>query len=83
MELCRDPGLIEEATVHESFPYDARHHQKGTAAAAGRCSWHGPTCAETPVISFQERHGWWQSGCERALDELVARGEISPPDQSS
>jgi hypothetical protein len=69
---------IQEAVVYETFPYDAGHHEKGTAAAAGRCSWHGPTCAETPVISFQDRHGWWHSGCPHALDELVARGEISP-----
>jgi len=63
--------------MQEALPYDARNHQPGTAATAGHCSWHGTTCAETPVISFQDSHGWWQSGCQRARDELVARGEIS------
>jgi hypothetical protein len=77
--LCPNPWLIEETTMNEGLPYDARHHRQGTAAAAGHCSWHGTTCAENPVISFQDSHGWWQSGCQRALDELVERGEISPP----
>ena len=67
-------GLIEEATMHEALPYDARHHRQGTVAAAGHCSWHGTRARRHPVISFQDSHGWWQSGCQRALDELVARG---------
>jgi enterochelin esterase-like enzyme len=79
-ELCREPRLAEEARMREALPYDTRHHQHGTVAAAGRCSWHGrPRCEDTPVISFQDNFGWWQSGCQRALEELVARGEISPP----
>jgi len=82
-ELCRETWLIEEARMRETLPYDARHHRQGTVAAAGRCSWHGrPTCEEVPVISFQDAENQWQSGCQRALDELLARGEISPPDQS-
>jgi hypothetical protein len=28
---------------------------------------------------IQDNVGWWQSGCQRAVDELVARGEISGP----
>ena len=79
-ELCREPVLIEEATMHESFPYDARYHRPTSKAAAGECSQHGVDCCqETPVISFQDRHDRWQSGCQRALDELVERGEISRP----
>jgi enterochelin esterase-like enzyme len=79
-ELCRDPGLSEEAIVHESFSYDARYHRPSSKAAVGECSQHGiDSCKETPVISFQDRNNKWQSGCQRALDELVARGEISPP----
>jgi hypothetical protein len=72
--------VIEEAAMHESFPYDAGYHRPGTVAAAGRCSWHGRTrCEDTPVVSFQDNYGWWQSGCQRALDELIARREIPPP----
>src|SRR4051794_33200872 len=78
-ELCREPGLIEEATMYEALPYEARHHRQGTAAVAGHCSWHGTSCAEKPVISFEDSHGWWQSGCQSALDELVARGKVSSP----
>ena len=78
-ELCRNPA-IQEATMHESFPYDARSHRPGSKAAAGECSQHGiDSCQATPIISFQDRNDRWQSGCQRALDELVARGEISPP----
>ncbi len=76
-ELCRNP--IQEATMHESFPYDARYHRPSSKAAAGECSQHGiDSCKETPIISFQDRNNRWQSGCQRAHDELVARGEISP-----
>ena len=79
-ELCREPWLIEEDMMHEALPYDAQNHRSGTVAAAGRCSWHGrSTCEETPVISFQDDEHQWQSGCQRALEELLARGEISPP----
>jgi len=28
------------------------------------------------VVSFQDQHGDWQSGCQRALEELVDREEI-------
>jgi hypothetical protein len=78
-DMCRNPA-IKEATMHESFPYDARYHRPSSKAAAGECSQHGiDSCRERPVISFQDRNNRWQSGCQRALDELVARGEISPP----
>lgn len=66
--------------MNESYPFEARHHSSGSVAATGRCSQHGvDTCSEPAVISFQDRHLRWQSGCGRALDELVARGEVSPP----
>jgi len=35
------------------------------------------------VVSFQDRHGEWQSGCARALEELVERGEIEPLGQGA
>lgn len=66
--------------MNESHPFDARHHTPDSVAATGRCSQHGvDSCSEPAVISFQDRHMRWQSGCARALDELVARGEVSLP----
>lgn len=67
--------------MHESYPYDAKYHRAGSVAARGRCSQHGvDSCEEPPVVSFQDRHDRWQSGCARALQELTARGEILPLD---
>lgn len=64
--------------MNESHPYDARCHRTGSVAAQGRCSQHGiKSCSEPPVVSFQDRHNRWQSGCPRALDELTARGGVS------
>lgn len=78
--LCRQTCLPKDELMHESLPYDATYHHPNSVAAAGHCSQHGPdSCSETPIISFQDRHDRWQSGCQRALDELVARGEVSPP----
>lgn len=69
----------KEPAMHESYPYDAKYHRAGSVAARGRCSQHGlDSCKEPPVISFQDRHDRWQSGCARALQELTARGEIAP-----
>jgi hypothetical protein len=66
--------------MHEALPYDARHHSPGSVAATGRCSQHGrDSCDKAAVVSFRDRHDRWQSGCGRALDELVARGELAPP----
>lgn len=66
--------------MYDSQPYDPSFHSPTSKAAAGRCSQHGQdTCTELPVVSFLDRHGRRQSGCQRALDELVARGEITPP----
>jgi hypothetical protein len=60
--------------------YDPSFHRVGSVAASGRCSQHGvDSCSEEPVISFRDRNNRRQSGCARALDELVARGEILPP----
>lgn len=59
--------------------YDARHHNPGAVGEYGRCSWHGlSTCAETPIMSFQDRNGAWQSSSQRALDELTGRGRWVP-----
>jgi len=63
----------------ETHTYDASHHRPGTLSHDGGCSWHGRTCSETPVISFEDRTGASQSGCERAVRELVARGAMDPP----
>jgi hypothetical protein len=66
--------------VNPSYPYDPARHHRDTVAAAGRCSQHGKeVCDEPPVISFEDRNGRWQSGCDRALAELVLRREIVPP----
>lgn len=70
--------------VNRSLPYDASRHHRDTVAASGRCSQHGKDlCSEPPVVSFRDRNGRWQSGCERALTELVFRGEILPPAEYS
>ena len=77
MRLCQQ---MERDLMNESFAYDARYHRPKSVAAAGRCSQHGADCCdETPIISFQDRHNRWQSGCQRALEQLVARVEISAP----
>lgn len=66
--------------MNPSYPYDASRHHRDTVAATGRCSQHGKDlCSDPPVVSFQDRNGRWQSGCERALAELVFRREIVPP----
>jgi hypothetical protein len=66
--------------VNDSFVFDAKYHHPKSVAFTGRCSQHGTgKCANEAVISFRDRHGRWQSGCERAKNELVARGEIAPP----
>lgn len=73
------PSGKQEAAIHEPYPYDATYHRTGSVAAMDRCSQHGlDSCKQPPVISFQDRHNRWQSGCARALKELTARGEIAP-----
>ena len=63
-------------------PYDPSWHGPSTVARGGRCSWHGVrTCDKLPVVSFLDESGDRQSGCERAVAELVARGLMKrPPD---
>lgn len=63
----------------ESIPYDPDFHAPGTLAASGACSWHGSTCQNPPVVSFKDQSGDRQSGCERAVRELVERGDMVPP----
>jgi hypothetical protein len=75
--------------VRPSFPYDPDLHDRDTVAGRGRCSWHGAEgatesgCDGEPVVSFQDRHGGWQSGCQRALEDLVQREEIQPLGQGA
>jgi hypothetical protein len=75
--------------MNASYPFDPDRHAPGSVAARGGCSWHGsdgdvePGCAGEPVVSFQDPHGRWQSGCQRALEELVDREEILPLGQSA
>jgi hypothetical protein len=80
------PGrpLRKVNSVNESFPNDAAYDRPGTVAADRVCSQHGRAavaggaCAGEPVVSFRDRNGRRQSGCELALRQLVERGEISP-----
>ena len=75
--------------MNPSYPYDPDLHQPGSVAAQGKCSQHGSdsedrdTCAGEAVVSFQDRDGHWQSGCSRALEQLVDRGEIQPLGQGA
>ena len=75
--------------VNPSHAYDPELHAPGSVAAAGGCSWHGSGgavergCAGEPVVSFQDAGGSWQSGCARALEELVRREEIEPLGQGA
>ena len=78
-----------DVVVNKSYPYDPDLHEKGSVAAQGICSQHGgdspdrESCAGEPVVSFQDRHGRWQSGCSVALKQLVERGEIEPLGQGA
>lgn len=75
--------------MNPSYPYDPELHRPGSTAAQGRCSHHGShhggggDCAGEAVVSFQDRHEDWQSGCTLALEELVERGEIQPLGQGA
>ena len=75
--------------MNPSYTFNPELHRPGSAAARGRCSWHGAEgaaeagCAGEPVVSFQDRTGSWQSGCQRALEELVSRQEIEPLGQGA
>ena len=80
--------------MNQSYAYDPDRHQAGSPAAQGRCSHHvqgvggeeGPAaaaCTGEAVVSFQDSEGQWQSGCSRALEQLVERGEIEPLGQGA
>jgi hypothetical protein len=63
---------------NQAIAYDPSFHREGSMASQGHCSQHGlDSCPERPVISFLDRHNRRQSGCARAREELVARGEIT------
>ena len=75
--------------MNPSYPYDPALHPPGSAAAQGTCSHHGQdrvdpgACTGEAVVSFQDSHGEWQSGCSVALEELVERDEIQPLGQGA
>ena len=75
--------------MNPSYPFDPELHQEHSTAAQGRCSWHGTQssagteCLGEAVVSFQDEDGTWQAGCQRALEDLVDRGEIEPLGQSA
>ena len=75
--------------MNPSYPFDPDRHRPGSVAASGRCSWHGAQgateagCTGDPVVSFQDAHGQWQSGCQRALEDLAQREEIEPLGQGA
>jgi len=75
--------------MNPSYPFDPELHSPGSVAARGRCSWHGAdgvteaACPGEAVVSFQDQSGNWQSGCQRALEDLVERGQIQPLGQSA
>jgi len=91
--MARPPAEAARAgyksDVNASYPFDPDLHRPGSVAARGHCSWHGAEgadeigCAGGPVVSFQDAQGQWQSGCQRALEELVARREIEPLGQGA
>ncbi|WP_243060605.1 hypothetical protein [Nocardioides sp. SR21] len=74
--------MLGTRATNLSYPFDVAHHEPGSVAATGRCSWHGwdgrtvESCSTEAVVSFQDSHGHWHSGCAEALTELVERGEI-------
>jgi len=72
-------AALEGARTIEAIPYDPTFHAEGTLAANGACSWHGATYPNEPVVSFKDNSGDRQSGCERAVRELVERGELVRP----
>ena len=75
--------------MNPSYLYDPKFHAPGSVAAQGLCSQHrrdsarGDTWTGEPVVSFQNRHDRWQSGCSLALEQLVERVEIQPLGQGA
>lgn len=69
--------------MRPSYPYDPDHHEPGSVAAQGGCTYHAQgdapgDCTGEAVVSFEDAEGRWQSGCQAALEALVERGEIHP-----
>lgn len=70
--------------MRPSYVFDPDLHEPGSVAAQGGCSHHAGTgddageCAGEAVVSFRDGQDRWQSGCSRALEELVDAGEIEP-----
>ncbi len=68
--------------MNPSYPFDPDLYEPGSLAASGRCSHHaqghGDTgaCSGEAVVSFTDQDDRWQSGCARALEELVESGDI-------
>lgn len=75
--------------MNPSHAFDPDLHEPGSAAAAGRCSYHAEgggdpgRCTGEAVVSFQADSGRWESGCASALEELVERGDIEPLGQGA
>ncbi len=69
-----------------SQAYDPDLHPAGSAAAEGRCSYHGSgtaRCTGEAVVSYEGAGGDWESGCASALEELVESGQIQPLGQGA
>lgn len=70
--------------MRPSYVFDPDLYQPGSIAAQGGCSHHAEgghdagACTDEAVVSFRDSHDAWQSGCSRALEELVTSGEIEP-----
>ena len=75
--------------MNPSRTYDPELHEAGSRAARGQCSHHAGdaeeagSCTGEAVVSFQDSHGRWQSGCSLALEQLVEKGEIEPLGQGA
>lgn len=73
------PTAPPAATGINARAFDASLHSSSSLAGQGRCSWHGRTCQQVPVISFEDPQGRRQSGCHRAVEEFASRGELAGP----
>lgn len=72
--------------MNPSQTFDPDLHDPGSPAAQGGCSHHGGATAECTgeaVVSFQDEDGTWQSGCARALEQLVEDEAIEPLGQGA
>ena len=90
--VLRDPDgnefcVIDHADLQSSGPrpvraFDPELHAPGTTAARGGCSHHedggDSACTGEAVVSFRDTAGRWQSGCPRALEQLVDSGSVQP-----